>query len=95
MSMRPCVPSLRQKQPASQASLGLLLQALLSHSILWEQDIGQAPYVFQETVVERKAPEPSQGLPRAMSSRDGLLLDEDEEEGMTTSLGAQLTLPVY
>lgn len=34
--------------------------------------------------MERKAPEPSQGLPRAMSSRDGLLLDEDEEEGMTT-----------
>lgn len=41
--------------------------------------------------MERKAPEPSQGLPRAMSSRDGLLLDEDEEEGMSTSLGVQLT----
>ena len=60
-------------------------------STLWEEDIGRAPYVFQETVMERKAPEPSQGLPRAMSSRDGLLLDEDEEEGMATSLGAQLT----
>lgn len=32
--------------------------------------------------MERKASEPSQGLPRAMSSRDGLLLDEEEEEGM-------------
>lgn len=62
-----------------------------STSTLWEGDIGQAPYVFQETVMERKAPEPSQGLPRAMSSRDGLLLDEDEEEGMITSPGAQLT----
>ncbi|EGW12081.1 ATP-binding cassette transporter sub-family C member 8, partial [Cricetulus griseus] len=34
----------------------------------------------KETVMERKASEPSQGLPRAMSSRDGLLLDEEEEE---------------
>ncbi|XP_023592403.1 ATP-binding cassette sub-family C member 8 isoform X1 [Trichechus manatus latirostris] len=34
----------------------------------------------KETVMERKATEPSQGLPRAMSSKDGLLLDEEEEE---------------
>ncbi|XP_036283428.1 ATP-binding cassette sub-family C member 8 isoform X1 [Pipistrellus kuhlii] len=34
----------------------------------------------KETIVERKVPEPPQGLPRAMSSRDGLLLDEEEEE---------------
>ncbi|XP_058993540.1 ATP-binding cassette sub-family C member 8 isoform X8 [Mustela lutreola] len=34
----------------------------------------------KETVMERKATEPSQGLPRAMSSRDGLLQDEEEEE---------------
>lgn len=38
--------------------------------------------------MERKAPEPSQGLPRAMSSRDGLLLDEEEEEGMDHQLGS-------
>uniref|UniRef100_G1T6V1 ATP binding cassette subfamily C member 8 n=1 Tax=Oryctolagus cuniculus TaxID=9986 RepID=G1T6V1_RABIT len=34
----------------------------------------------KETVMERKATEPSQGLPRAMSSRDGLLQDEEDEE---------------
>nr|XP_019602169.1 PREDICTED: ATP-binding cassette sub-family C member 8 isoform X4 [Rhinolophus sinicus] len=34
----------------------------------------------KETVMERKAPEPPQGLPCAMSSRDGLLQDEEEEE---------------
>nr|XP_023406582.1 ATP-binding cassette sub-family C member 8 isoform X4 [Loxodonta africana] len=34
----------------------------------------------KETVMERKATEPSQGLPRALSSRDGLLQDEEEEE---------------
>ncbi|XP_032282973.1 ATP-binding cassette sub-family C member 8 isoform X7 [Phoca vitulina] len=34
----------------------------------------------KETVMERKATEPSQGLRRAMSSRDGLLQDEEEEE---------------
>uniref|UniRef100_A0A2K5ELN9 ATP-binding cassette sub-family C member 8 n=1 Tax=Aotus nancymaae TaxID=37293 RepID=A0A2K5ELN9_AOTNA len=34
----------------------------------------------KETVTERKATEPTQGLPRAMSSRDGLLQDEEEEE---------------
>ncbi|XP_060033058.1 ATP-binding cassette sub-family C member 8 isoform X2 [Erinaceus europaeus] len=34
----------------------------------------------QETVVESKAPEPPQGLSRAMSSRDGFLQDEEEEE---------------
>ncbi|EPQ18360.1 ATP-binding cassette sub-family C member 8 [Myotis brandtii] len=34
----------------------------------------------KETIVERKVPEPPQGLPRAMSSRDGLLQDEEEEE---------------
>lgn len=44
-------------------------------------NMGLAPSVFQETVVERKVTEPSQGLPRAMSSRDGLLQDEEEEEG--------------
>lgn len=31
--------------------------------------------------MERKVTEPSQGLPRAMSSRDGFLLEEEEEEG--------------
>ncbi|XP_070329544.1 ATP-binding cassette sub-family C member 8 isoform X3 [Odocoileus virginianus] len=34
----------------------------------------------KETVMERKATEPPQGLPRAMSSRDGLPQDEEEEE---------------
>ncbi|XP_015425505.1 PREDICTED: ATP-binding cassette sub-family C member 8 isoform X5 [Myotis davidii] len=34
----------------------------------------------KETIVERKVPEPPQGLPRAMSSRDGFLQDEEEEE---------------
>ncbi|CAO2632591.1 ATP-binding cassette sub-family C member 8 [Lemmus lemmus] len=34
--------------------------------------------IWGETVMERKASEPSQGLPRAMSS--GLLLDEEEED---------------
>ncbi|KAM5224328.1 ATP-binding cassette sub-family C member 8 isoform 9-T9 [Hipposideros larvatus] len=34
----------------------------------------------KETVMERKAAEPPQGLPRAMSSGDGLLQDEEEEE---------------
>ncbi|XP_053416705.1 ATP-binding cassette sub-family C member 8 isoform X4 [Nycticebus coucang] len=34
----------------------------------------------KETVTERKATEPPQGLPRAMSSRDGLLLQDEEEE---------------
>ncbi|XP_073072380.1 ATP-binding cassette sub-family C member 8 isoform X3 [Manis javanica] len=34
----------------------------------------------KETVMERKVTEPAQGLPRAMSSRDGLLQDEEEEE---------------
>ncbi|XP_037378619.1 ATP-binding cassette sub-family C member 8 isoform X1 [Talpa occidentalis] len=34
----------------------------------------------KETVMERKATEPGQGLPRAMSSRDGFLQDEEEEE---------------
>lgn len=38
--------------------------------------------------MERKASEPSQGLPRAMSSRDGLLLDEEEEEGMDHQSGS-------
>ncbi|ELK18840.1 ATP-binding cassette transporter sub-family C member 8 [Pteropus alecto] len=37
----------------------------------------------KETVMERKVPEPPQGLPRAMSSRDGLLQDEEEEEEET------------
>ncbi|EQB79133.1 ATP-binding cassette transporter sub-family C member 8-like protein [Camelus ferus] len=45
-----------------------------------EKGIGQAPSVFQETVMERKTTGPPQGLPRAMSSRDGLLQDEEEEE---------------
>ncbi|KAB1272730.1 ATP-binding cassette sub-family C member 8 [Camelus dromedarius] len=45
-----------------------------------EKGIGQAPSVFQETVMERKTTDPPQGLPRAMSSRDGLLQDEEEEE---------------
>ncbi|KAM6159075.1 ATP-binding cassette sub-family C member 8 isoform 3-T3 [Rhynchocyon petersi] len=34
----------------------------------------------KEIVMERKTTEPSQGLPRNMSSRDGLLQDEEEEE---------------
>lgn len=34
----------------------------------------------KETVVERKVTEPPQGLPRAVSSKDGFLQDEDEEE---------------
>ncbi|XP_055986851.1 ATP-binding cassette sub-family C member 8 isoform X1 [Sorex fumeus] len=34
----------------------------------------------KETVTERKVTEPPQGLPRAMSSKDGFLLDEEEEE---------------
>ncbi|KAL4830387.1 hypothetical protein H8958_019808 [Nasalis larvatus] len=34
----------------------------------------------KETVTERKATEPPQGLSRTMSSRDGLLQDEEEEE---------------
>ncbi|XP_019508083.1 PREDICTED: ATP-binding cassette sub-family C member 8 isoform X1 [Hipposideros armiger] len=34
----------------------------------------------KETVMERRAPEPPQGLPRAVSSGDGLLQDEEEEE---------------
>lgn len=38
--------------------------------------------------MERKASEPSQGLPRAMSSKDGLLLDEEEEEGMDHQPGS-------
>lgn len=47
----------------------------------YPEDIGQVPLAFQETVMERKVPEPPQGLPRAMSSRDGLLQYEEEEEG--------------
>lgn len=92
MSMCPCVPSPRQRQPVGQSSLGWLTPPSTfpqAHS----EDIGQVLSVFQEIVMERKASEPSQGLPRAMSSRDGLLLDEEEEEGMTPapSLGVQLT----
>ncbi|XP_012581013.1 PREDICTED: ATP-binding cassette sub-family C member 8 isoform X2 [Condylura cristata] len=34
----------------------------------------------KETVMERKATDPGQGLPRAMSSRNGFLQDEEEEE---------------
>lgn len=47
------------------------------------------PSVFQETIVERKAAEPPQGLPRAMSSRDGLLQDEEEEEGTDSGTGVK------
>lgn len=54
------------------------------------EDIGQALFVFQETVMERKAPEPPQGLPRAMSSRDGLLQDEEEEEGTDSGTGSEI-----
>lgn len=56
-----------------------LLASVLSSAQLGNMSL--APSVFQETVVERKVTEPSQGLPRAMSSRDGLLQDEEEEEG--------------
>lgn len=40
--------------------------------------------------MERKVPEPPQGLPRAMSSRDGLLLDEEEEEGTDSGTGNEI-----
>lgn len=40
--------------------------------------------------MERKATEPSQGLPRAMSSRDGLLQDEEEEEGTDSGTGSEI-----
>ncbi|MBV94707.1 ATP-binding cassette sub-family C member 8, partial [Eschrichtius robustus] len=43
----------------------------------------------KETIVERKATEPPQGLPRAMSSRDGLLQDEEEEEGTDSGTGVK------
>lgn len=39
--------------------------------------------------MERKATEPPQGLPRAMSSRDGLLQDEEEEEGTDSGTGVK------
>lgn len=54
------------------------------------EDIGQTLFVFQETVMERKAPEPPQGLPCAMSSRDGLLQDEEEEEGIDNGTGSEI-----
>lgn len=57
------------------------------------KDIGQAPYVFQETVMERKASDPPQGLPHAMSSRDGFLQDEEEEEGTDSRTGSEVTNP--
>lgn len=53
------------------------------------EDISQAPSIFQETVMERKATEPPQGLPRAMSSRDGLPQDEEEEEGTDSGTGVE------
>lgn len=40
--------------------------------------------------MERKATEPPQGLPRAMSSRDGLLQDEEEEEGTGSGMGSEI-----
>lgn len=40
--------------------------------------------------MERKAPEPPQGLPCAMSSRDGLLQDEEEEEGIDSGTGSEI-----
>uniref|UniRef100_A0A8C8ZG91 ATP binding cassette subfamily C member 8 n=1 Tax=Prolemur simus TaxID=1328070 RepID=A0A8C8ZG91_PROSS len=47
----------------------------------------------KETVMERKAtPEPPQGLPRAMSSRDGLLQDEEEEEVSPSVSGDKVPL---
>ena len=39
--------------------------------------------------MERKATEPPQGLSRAMSSRDGLLQDEEEEEGTGHGTGVE------
>lgn len=54
------------------------------------EDIDQVPSVFQETVMERKATEPPQGLPRAMSSRDGLLQDEEEEEGTDSGTSSEM-----
>lgn len=60
-------------------------------SLCTPEDISQAPFVFQETITERKVPEPPQGLPRAMSSRDGLLQDEEEEEGTDSGTGSEIT----
>uniref|UniRef100_A0A671G9L7 ATP binding cassette subfamily C member 8 n=1 Tax=Rhinolophus ferrumequinum TaxID=59479 RepID=A0A671G9L7_RHIFE len=56
----------------------------------------------KETVVERKAPEPPQGLPCAMSSRDGLLQDEkrrkevaesEEEDNLSSVLHQRAKIP--
>ncbi|KFO18671.1 ATP-binding cassette sub-family C member 8 [Fukomys damarensis] len=44
----------------------------------------------KETVVERKVTEPPQGLPRAVSSKDGFLQDEDEEEGTDSGPGSKM-----
>lgn len=49
---------------------------------------------MQETVMERKATEPPQGLPRAMSSRDGLLQDEEEEEGKDSRTGSEIVAEI-
>lgn len=67
------------------------LSPLLPFPLCTPEDISQAPFGFQETVMERKVPEPPQGLPRAMSSRDGLLQDEEEEEGTDSGTGSEIT----
>jgi hypothetical protein len=76
-----------------QESLGLLILVItrvVSPQPAFSEDIGQAPSVLQETVMERKATEASQGLPRAMSSKDGFLQDEEEEEGTEHRTGSAI-----